>query len=416
VEVQLKVVVVSDYAHPGGGAEKVAIESAIGLARAGDDVHFLAAVGPIDPELAASGVTVHLVGIADLKHKRLTDLLLSGLWSQKCAAVTEQLLADLPGGETVVHVHGWQRGLTASTLRACRASAHPMLVTLHEFGMACPNQGFFDYQRGEICTRRALGAECLTTHCDTRSYAHKLWRAGRIALQRTAAAVPGELDDVIYLSGLSRSVLQPYFSAKTRWHAVRNPISILRGPRIAAEQNRTFLFVGRVTPEKGVQLFAAAAQTAGVSASVAGDGPALAALKVTHPGVTYLGWQKREGIAEVMRSARALVFPSLWYEVQPLVVQEAMACGIPVLVADGTAARELVSDGETGLHFRHMSVAALSDRMREMDSDDAMVARMSQAAYERYWQDPPTIEKHVENLRNLYRECLTRRYGSARAS
>lgn len=407
-EASLIIAVISDYAFPGGGAEKVAIDSAIGLARTGVEVHFITAVGPVDPALRASGVQVHLADIPDLKGKGQLDLLVSGLWSRRCAALVERVLAGLPRGRTLIHVHAWQRALTAASLRAARASGHPMILTLHEYGTACPNQGFFDYQRFEICTRRALGASCLLTHCDTRTYAHKLWRAGRTALQQVGAHVPSDLHDVIYVSEFSRAVLEPYFARDTRWHAVRNPIPVVRRERIRAEDNREFVFVGRVTPEKGAKLFAAAAEQAHVPATLAGDGPLLAELREAHPGVRYLGWLSAPEVEQAFERARALVFPSLWYETQGMVVQEALARGIPLIVADRTAAREAVRPGENGLLFRHMDANDLATQMRRLSSDDALVQAMSERGYEQFWRDPPSLQQHVERLREVYAGCLAR--------
>jgi len=403
----LTAVIVSDYGHPIGGAEKVAIDSAIGLAELGVRVHFLAGVGPVDERLRASGVMVHLADVPELSQKGTLELLATGLWSRACAALARRVLRDLPRGQTIIHVHCWQRALTTSTLRACRESGHPMILTLHDYGSACPNQGFFDYHRGEICTRRALGVDCLRTNCDSRTYAHKLWRAARTTLQHVAAAVPEQVEDVIYVSAFSRAILEPYFPATTRWHAVRNPITVVRRPRVQAELNRPFLFVGRVTPEKGIQLFAEATAKAVVPGIVVGEGPALDDVRRDFPKLSYLGRLPADRVHEAFASARALVFPSIWYETQGMVVQEAKASGLPLLVADRTAAREAVQEGETGLLFRHMDVGHLAEQMAKLAADDALIAAMSERAHAEYWRDPPSLQQHIAALVNLYERRLS---------
>jgi glycosyltransferase involved in cell wall biosynthesis len=404
----MHIVIVCDYAYPFGGAEKVAIDSAMALARAGVSVHFIAGVGPVDEALAQSPVEVHLADVPELSKKGTAELLVTGLWSPRCAALTKQVLTALPRGQTLVHVHCWQRALTTSTLRACRESGHPLLFTLHDYGVACPNQGFFDYQRNEICTRKALGPSCLATHCDSRTYVHKLWRASRTGLQHALAAVPEELTDVIYISALSREVLAPYFSARTRWHALRNPIDAVPGPRVRAEQNRGFLFVGAVARYKGVLLFGEATARAGVPGVVVGDGPELDEMKRAYPHLTYLGRLKPHDVRGALAQARALVFPSLWYEGQPMVVQEALASGVPLLIADRTAAREAVDDGKKGLLFEHMNVAHLATQLRRLVDDDVAVQAMSEHAHTDFWADPPTLAAHVAGLRTLYADCLRR--------
>lgn len=400
------VVILCDYAHAAGGAERVAIDSAIGLQAAGHTVHFVAGGGEVDAGLAACGAQVHLVGVKELRTKSPLDLLISGLWSGAASRLLRGLLAGLPRGQTVVHAHSWQRALTVSVLSAAQASVHPLVITLHEYGLACPNQGFFDYQAQQICTRRALGPDCLTTHCDTRTYAHKLWRTGRVVLQRSLAGLPSKLRHVIYLSKLSREVLAPYFSAQTEWHSVRNPIAMAHGPRAEAELRKRFLFVGRVSREKGADLFASAAASAGVAAAVAGTGPELAAIQHDHPSLDYLGWVPHSALGEALRGSRALVFPSIWYEAQPMTVQEALAVGVPIIVADGTAARDAIEPGKSGLLFKHMDVADLSRCLTLLADDDALVEAMSRHAFDSYWQNPPTVHSHIEALQRVYAACL----------
>ena len=402
----MNIVILCDYAHVAGGAERVAIDSAIGLASSGVKVHFIAAAGPVDAALSASAVTVHLADIPDLRNKSRIELIIGGLWSARASRLVRSVLANLSLGQTVVHVHSWQRALTASVLNVVQQSGHAMVVTLHEYGLACPNQGFFNYQKMAVCEKQALGVDCLATHCDTRTYAHKLWRTGRIVIQRSLVGVPSNLKHVIYLSDLSRQVMQPYFGKQTRWHSVRNPISLAKYERTRAEKNREFLFIGRVSREKGADLFALATELAEVDAVLAGDGPELAMLKQRHPTVRYLGWVQAAELIPHIASARALVFPSILYETLGLTVLEAMAMGVPSIVSDGTAARASITDGETGLLFKNMNVVDLARCIRLLASDHNLVETMSAKGYERYWENPPTIDSHVVALQTVYSSIL----------
>jgi glycosyltransferase involved in cell wall biosynthesis len=108
-----------------------------------------------------------------------------------------------------------------------------------------------------------------------------------------------------------------------------------------------------------------------------------------------------------LRAARTLVFPSVWYEGQPLTVLEAKAMGTPVIVSDACAGREEVADKLTGLWFRSNDIDDLARALREAQ-DGSRIAAMSAAAHQAYWADPPTPEKHVARLLGLYRQMLAR--------
>ena len=61
------------------------------------------------------------------------------------------------------------------------------------------------------------------------------------------------------------------------------------------------------------------------------------------PQARFLGWRSPQEVRSLLRAARALVFPSVWYEGQPLSVYEALALGTPVIVSDLCAGREAVA-------------------------------------------------------------------------
>jgi glycosyltransferase involved in cell wall biosynthesis len=113
----------------------------------------------------------------------------------------------------------------------------------------------------------------------------------------------------------------------------------------------------------------------------------------------------RDLVKQELSGARALIFPSLWYETEGLVVLEAAALGVPAVVADSSAARDLVIDGETGLYFRGGDEKALQTVMARLQ-DDQLVRRLGRAAYVNYWNSPRSLEHHVADLEEVYAQVL----------
>ena len=165
------------------------------------------------------------------------------------------------------------------------------------------------------------------------------------------------------------------------------------------------IFVGRLSPEKGVFVYAEAARRAGLRPTFVGDGPIAGEIARRYPEARLLGWQNAEGVRSVMRAARALVFPSLWYEGQPLTGLEAKGLGVPVIVSDACAGREEVEDGVTGLWFKSQDAGDLA-RALEIMRDDDRVTAMSHAAYAAFWRRPPTLDLHVERITAVYGQML----------
>jgi glycosyltransferase involved in cell wall biosynthesis len=403
-----KVLVINDHGDVTGGSAQVAIVSACLLKTAGFDVEYFCATAPVDARLAAAGIPVTCLNQHDiLSDPNRLRAATKGIWNNEAAQALSGKLQTLDPARTIVHVHGWTKALTASIFQACHAAGFKVVHTLHEFFTACPNGGFFDYQAKQICKRKALSLDCLSTNCDARSHGQKGWRVVRQFTTKHVAHIPARLTDVIYLSRLQRGVLAPYYPAGTRWHDIPNPIDIEKPEPATPCQNDPFVFVGRMVPEKGADVFVDAVLAAGVSARIVGDGPQMDMLKARAPGIDFTGWIPPDQVRKLLTKSRALVLPSRWYEGQPLVVQEALAHGVPVVVSDSNGATEVVKDGQNGFVFKSGDVADLADKLNRLKFNST-VEVMGQSAYAFYWSNPPTSQAHLRALMSLYEECLNR--------
>lgn len=402
-ESPLTVAIVLDHAFVSGGQSRVAFDSALGLKAAGHEPIIFAAVGPIDPELLRSGIDVVCLDQTDLVHNpSKLSAARQGIWNGAAATALGDLISTLPRGRSVVHVHGWAKAQSPAIARPIAASGLPAVYTMHEFFLLCPNGGFFNYRTSEPCHLDPLSGACWATNCDSRSYSRKLWRNARQTVMKDVACLPEVFGDYVLISDLQRQVVGDRLPPQARVHLVSNPIAAEnRGPKSDPARG-PFTFVGRLSPEKGPLLFAEAARRLGVRPVFVGDGPLRAELAARYPEAELRGWQDQEGVARAMREARALVFPSLWYEGQPLTVLEALALATPVIVSDGCAGRDSVRHGETGLWFRRGDANALAAAMAQLQHNGA-VARMSLAAHQLFWRDPPTIARHVREIERIYR-------------
>jgi glycosyltransferase involved in cell wall biosynthesis len=412
----LTVVICVDHACVTGGQAKVAIESALGLKQAGARPIFFAAVGPVDQKLADAGVETICLGQNDiLSHPSLAGAAIQGIWNKEAAAALGALLSRLPRDNTIVHVHGWAKALSPSIAAPIRASGLPAIYTMHEYFLTCPNGGFYNYRKNEVCRLTPMSAACWATHCDSRNYPFKLWRNARLLVAQHVAGLPDIFSDIILISDMQEDLLAPYLPKRAGIHRVCNPIDVEPLGEKSAPAFGDAIFVGRLSPEKGVFLFAEAAARANVTPIFIGDGPIADELRARYPLARLLGWQSPEAVREAMRAARALVFPSLWYETQGMTALEAKAMGTPVIVADVCAAREQIEDGVSGLWFKSGDAASLAAALERM-KDDGLVARLSKGAYESYWRAPPTLSRHITETQAVYRDMLARVHAPAAVS
>ncbi|MCV6595563.1 MAG: glycosyltransferase family 4 protein [Mangrovicoccus sp.] len=396
---------VGDFAHINGGQAKVSIDSARLLADAGINVTFFAAVAPIAPELDHPNINVICLDQKDiLEDPNRLRALRRGIWNREAATKLRALAQQFDPATSVLHCHGYAKALSPSIGPVLAARHLPTVYTMHEYFLACPNGGFYDYQSHEICHRKALGASCLTTHCDVRHPAHKVWRVARQAATWGPGRMPKGLQDIIYISELQKQALSPYFGPKTHLHHVPNPVPAPALPPVQAQDNEIMLFIGRLNPEKGGLMFAKAAKQAGVRAVFVGDGAEREAIEAANPEAEIIGWQSPEEVQQWLGKARALIFPSLWYEGQPLVPLEALMRSIPVVCGNWSAARECVEHGKNGLIYKTPSVEALAEALTQVDQ----IPAFDGAAL----HDTISPERHFENLMDVYGK-ITQRHQAA---
>ncbi len=394
----------------------MAIASARGLAEAGIPVLYVCATGPIAPELEHPRITVRCLNIQSVwKHTNPAAAAARGIWNGRALAELEAILAHLPAAETVVHFHQWTKSFSPSVLAAPSRRGLAGLVSLHDYFLSCPNGAYYRFPEGEPCDLTPMSGACLATRCDSRSTVHKAVRVARQVATTRALARVGSTLSVLSVSPFAEQVIDKFLPPRLRRFVLRSPIEIPRDAPVAVADNAQFVFVGRLTVEKGVRQLARVARDTGLPVTFAGDGPVLEELRRFGPPVTCTGWLDADGLETVLRQARALMFPSTWYETGGLVVLEALARGIPALVSETTAAADFIIDGRNGFLVDPFDGDTLRNRMLDM-ADDARVRRMGQDAYARYWADPQSMHKHVTGLLDIYRTILSEQRQPASAA
>jgi glycosyltransferase involved in cell wall biosynthesis len=398
-------VVLNSFCHVEGGASRVAVDEAVGLAHRGLAVDFIGAVGPVTEELTEAGVRVVCLEQQQLAagaHDPRVGL--QGLWNFAAHRAVSGILRQRDPRDTIVHLHGFTQGLSSSPVRAALQAGFKTLYTLHDYFIACPNGGFFDYVSHSPCARRPLSWACVSRNCDKRTYTHKLYRVVRSQMQRVAARLPAGVMHYIAPSARALEVLRPYLPREARVFTLGNPVEVPEAPPVDVARNHAAIAIGRLEPEKGIEVLVEAAQLARTRVRLVGEG-SLRRMAEASGVCTVTGWLPREGVLAELDAARCLVFPSLCYETFGLSVAEAAARGVPSIVSDITGAADRVENDVTGWHVRAGDAADLARRLGGL-REDALVSAAGRESYARFWRDPPTRARHAERLLEIYGQVL----------
>lgn len=181
-------------------------------------------------------------------------------------------------------------------------------------------------------------------------------------------------------------------------------------PPVQRDQRRTFrlLYVGKWVPLKGMDLFAPIMRELGDGFELryTGGSP-LAKREGDLPANMHnLGrLNGSEAVVLAMQSADALLFPSR-SEGFPLVVIEAMSCGLVVVAMSGSSLSEAIEDGVTGLLCKQEDIAAIATACRRLKDNPSLQMSMSVAARTRAVKFF-SIDQMVDAYILAYRDCTT---------
>ena len=388
------IIIVCDGAGPTGGTERVAITSALALKGAGFHVSFFAGEPVSTPELD----TIECVSMeqSDAYHASKAEVLKRFVWNQSAAEKFGELLARFSPTDTVIHVHAFRRILTGAVIKEAKRRGFKLVFTLHDFGIICPNTTFYIASKNQICNHKPLSLACKTCQCTHKGWPMKLMqtaRGSRIAKER----ILEDFDHFIYVSDFSRRIIEQHLPKSKPSTTIYNPVSKSQEPK-TNQRGPVFTYVGRLSQEKGVAGFARAAKAAGVKCQFVGDGPEREAILAANPDAILTGWLSHEDVQKRIRESRAVVMPSLWYETAGLAVIEAVSQGVTAIVAKNCASTEYIEHGATGVLYQ--GEAELAAVLAAMSDEQAQI--LGDEAYIRYWEDPLTTKKHLDQLIQVY--------------
>jgi glycosyltransferase involved in cell wall biosynthesis len=322
------------------------------------------------------------------------------LWSRRTVAEVGDLLrAEQPD---IVHAHNTFPLISPSLYWAANAAGVPVVQTLHNFRLMCPQAMLLrDGQVCESCVGR-LPLPGIVHACYQGRRAQTAVLSGMLVLHRALGTWAHKVQRYIALNAFCRDKFIAGGLPAGRIAVKPNFVDLPKPPECPRQG---LLFVGRLSPEKGVAVLArAAADLAPGELRVAGTGPEANRI-AGQPAITPLGALDGTQVAAEMTRAVALVMPSLWYENFPRTLVEAYACGLPVLASRLGALAELVEDGVTGLLVAPGDAADWSAKMQwALAHPDRMLA-MGRAARTRYEREYAPEVNHGQ-LMAIYREAI----------
>jgi len=328
------------------------------------------------------------------------DLVRQTLWSHAAATEIGELIRR--AGPHVIHCHNTFPLLSPAIYWAAAKAGIPVVQTLHNFRLLCAQAMLL--RDGKVC-EDCLGKlpwRAVARKCYRDSAAQSAVLVGMLGLHRAIGSYRDKVTRYIALSQFSRrKLIEGGLPAQK---IVVKPNFVAAAPVHHGQRNGA-LFVGRLSPEKGLTVLRAALETLpDVTVTVIGNGP-LRSMLESNAQFQLLGQCSQEAVQKRMCEADFLVMPSICYEQFPRTLVEAFGCALPVIASRLGPLAELIEHGRTGLLFEPGSARDLAQTIRFAMSNPSLMRNLGQAARAEY-EAKYTPQRNHQQLMEVYSQVI----------
>ncbi len=393
--------------YHGGGDSTYAFNLASLLREKGHHVSFFAMQDERNLPDPNSDLFVSPINFRDLNQKKnlktgwqvLTRSIYSNEARKKFALLLEREKPD------IIHVHNLHAHITPSILFEARKQGIPVVWTLHDYKLVCPNSHLLIDTTGNICEACKGGRfyQAVWKKCKKGSFLAS-FMACLEAYVHQILGIRDLVDVFLTPSEFLRNVfLENGFPSEKIVH-IPYQIAIPHRTRSRVLSDY-FLFLGKLDRIKGIYVLAEAAKNLPEIefrlAGKADDKEAQDFLSTLPPNMHYLGMKTGVELATLLGDSRALILPSIWYENQPLVILEAFAAGKPVIVSNLGGMKELAKPEERGLLFEAGNARQLAASIKFLYENPDKCEEYGKNSLE-YVKQYHSSDEHYRQIMNIY--------------
>jgi glycosyltransferase involved in cell wall biosynthesis len=329
------------------------------------------------------------------------------LYSREARQKIARLIADT--NPDIAHVHGIAHETSPSILPAIQEAGIPVVQTLHDYKLLCPNTSFLS--RGEVCERcrRHRYFNVVLRRCKRDSFTASLLAGVEMYLHKLLQIYERNVDLFLTPSEFLKNKLGEY-GIKKAVIQLPNFVDVQKfQPRY--ESDGYLVYTGRLSREKGILTLLESMKHLGYAhLYVAGAGELEAPLReYAHQhglsNVTFRGYLPTADLVQLVRGAICTIVPSEWYENYPMAVLESFACGTPVIGSNIGGIPELVKDGWNGMLFEPRDAGQLAGKIQSLLDDPERAAEMGRRGRLQV-ESVNSPERHYRRIVEIYSHLL----------
>ncbi len=397
---------VTSYYYRRGGAEAVMLDQNTLLADQGWDIVPFAMQFPLNDDSEWNAYFVEEIDFgSDYSPLEKVRKVAKSVYSFEARSAIGDLI-DRTNAD-IVHAHNVYHHLTPSIFSAIQSKGIPAVMTVHDLKIGCPSKLML--APDGVCQRCKGGKtwNAVQQRCLKGSLALSAVAAVETTLHRTIGSYRKHVDRFIVPSNFHLDTLSEWGMPRDKARYLPNAVDVSHLEADTSPGER-FVFVGRLSQEKGLRTFVSAVAKSGVAATIVGTGPQESELHELADrlgaDVEFAGYQTGDALFDIIRSGKALVLPSECYENAPVVILEAYGVGKPVIGSDLGGIPELIIDGQTGLLATAGDVDSFADALHRLADTSAAELESMGTAGRTFVEERFTRERYRDGLLEIYAE------------
>lgn len=289
----------------------------------------------------------------------------------------------------VVHIHNWHFALGPLVFRVINAQGIPVVHTIHNYRLLCPSAILL--HKGQLFTdslRQSFPWKAVQNKVYRSSFVLTFWLAFVVWFHKQIGTWK-KIDSYVCLTPFAVNLFQKsnfgvakeQFSVKPNFTTASEIVPVI-------EKENYFLFIGRLSEEKGIEMLLNAFKELPFLLKIAGEGPLKNRVVQTvneFDNMNYLGNLTQNEVAMTLGKAQALIISSVCFEGMPMTILEAFSTTTPVIASNLGAMSSLILNGYNGFHFEPGNVENLKKVVSRFDALSLMEKnQMGQNALESY--------------------------------
>jgi glycosyltransferase involved in cell wall biosynthesis len=325
---------------------------------------------------------------------------LVSVWNFKAAVKVRRSIVNFK--PDIVQIYNWHYATGPIVIRTAKKMGIKVVLNLQNYRILCPSASLL--HNGKIYTfsidKKGFPWKAVRDRVYRKSFLQTYWLAWVVYLHKIIGTWH-KVDQYIVPTNTVKKLFTEFNKndfIKADKFKVKSNFSLQTG-RLLIKRGNHFLFVGRLSEEKGIRVLLEAFENSMHELWIAGDGPLKQLVEESSKhfsNIKYVGNLDKVKVKEAMSNCSALIFSSIWYEPFGLVITEALSNGCPIISSNIGSPTELVIEAVTGIHFN------VGDKLSLLNRLD-------------YWQNLNEMERLqygkncIESYENLYTPDLNKK-------